>query len=266
MFDDFDDSDFADLGALMVRREADLVLSCPALGRKGARRVMFNFRPAVLDEIGGPRFNIGFAQSRKTRQFAFRIQATETGRFEPSRPGRGDRRLLRVPVPTFGFVVTDDQVEPEFFVDQVGKCILVEVPQAFRVAVPKALPAPEAKAASALDDETTLAIDRRVREMLGGDLIIPPSLGGYHFSPAERSILAALLKHPSVRREGLLAATHDPENGEDERDPKLVDVFLSKMRDRLTAIGAEIIRVDVGTYGIAADGKRALRAAIEGAS
>jgi hypothetical protein len=110
-----------------------------------------------------------------------------------------------------------------------------------------------------LDEDTRLAVDRHVKSLIAGDGELPRKIGGELFTPSERAIIAALLNHPQVRREGLLAACHDPERGEDGRDPNLVSVFLSKMRPRLKAIGVEIERADGGSFRFGFDSKSRLR-------
>ncbi len=268
MFDDFDDEDFADLGLRLVPKTADLVMTTIKMGRQRTDRVQFNFAPAVLEEIGGLRYSISFATSRRTGAHAFRIRSDPNGRFEAIRPGRGDRRLLRCPLPVTGMVAADGKAEPEFYVDGIGRVILVEVPEIFLPAKPKALPAPVALAApqrssTSIDEEMRLSIDRRIKSLLAGDVALPRVIGGAAFTEAERGILSALLRHAQVRREGLLAACHDPESGEDERDPKLVDVHFSKMRARLKDLGLVIERCDVGIYRFTPESKERLRRLLE---
>lgn len=263
MFDDFDDGDFADLGIQVRPKSADLVMTTIKMGRTHVARAQFNFAPDILAEIGGNRYSIGFAVSRKTGARAFRIRVDEAGRFEAIRPAKGERRLLRCPLP-LGVICAEGRAEPEFFVDQIGKSILVEVPDLFLVKV-KALPAPDVASAprtAAVDDETRMAIDRRMQEMLTSGCDVPRVIGGCTWTPAERAILSALLSHPQVSREGLMAATADPEKGEDERDPKLVDVFLSKMRTRLRQLDVQIENIGLGAFRMPLDAKTRLRSAI----
>jgi hypothetical protein len=267
MFDDFDFDDFADLGLRVAPKSPDLVMTTIKMGRQGADRVQFNFRPDVLEEIEGLRYSIAFAVSRRTGARAFKIRSDVTGRFEALRPGRGDRRLLRCPMPVIGMIPAEGKAEPEYFVDRVGKAILVEVPDIFLSAKPKALPPPvEAvshPSSAAVDEDTRVEIDRRLKSLLAGDVDLPPRIGGESFSMSERGILSALYRHPQVRREGLLAACHNPSAGEDDRDPKLVDVHLSKMRRRLQALGLVIERWDTGTYRFTPTSKERLRGLLE---
>ncbi len=264
MFEDFDSDEFADLGLQLVPKSTDLKMTCVKMGRHGAIRIQFNFAPAVLAEIGEHRFSIGFAVSRRTGARAFRIAADPKGRFEAQTPGRGDRRLLRCPVPAGNFAAADGAAEPEYFVDRIGKVILVEVPDLFTPAKPKVLPAPMPSTAQAtdIDEETRLAVDRRMRDLLTTGIDVPRVIAGATYAPAERMILAALLSHPQVSREGLLAATADPEKGEDERDPKLVDVYLSKMRVRLQSMDVRIENIGLGAFRMPLHSKTRLREAI----
>jgi hypothetical protein len=116
--------------SLKVR--AQLVVTIVAL--RGAERVQFNFAPEILEEIAGPRFDIAFSQKRRQ----FRIQARDLGRYEPIQPTRGDRRLLRCPLPPTVHK-SDEAIDPEFYVDREARTIVVEIEDAFK---PKALPAP----------------------------------------------------------------------------------------------------------------------------
>ncbi len=268
MFNDFDDFDFDDLGMRLKPKAADLVMTTIKMGRSQTERVQFNFAPAILEEIRGSRYSIGFAVSRRSGVRAFRIKADDAGRFEATKPGRGDRRLLRCPLPPVGVVWAEGSALPEFYVDRVGRQILVEVPDLFLQKV-RALPKPDYAAggdhrpgsASRRDDEEVrIAVDRRIKELLGANGTMPRVIGGLSFTPSEREILATLLSHSQVSRDGLLAACHDPEKGEDDRDPQIVSVFLSKMKPRLTRLGISIENIGGGAFRMPLDSKTRLRA------
>lgn len=132
--DDLTDADFEDiLPAGKAKTASDLVVTVIRLGKHKLPRVQFNFAPAVLAEIVGPRFDIAWAPHGR----AFRIRAADLGRYEPVKVGRGEHMLLRCPCPSVGFVPTDETVEPEFYVDQAKRTILIEIgDKAFRGALP----------------------------------------------------------------------------------------------------------------------------------
>jgi hypothetical protein len=110
------------------------------------------------------------------------------------------------------------------------------------------------------------ADDRVLQAALGVTNSFPREIGGEKFSGSEANILEALLKCTEVSREGLMIATHDPSKGEDDRDDKLVDVLLSRMKKRLTAIGVEIQHRYGGNYHLDAASKSRLRTFVEKAN
>jgi hypothetical protein len=262
---EFDDEDFVDL-ATRARPAAEVILSCVALGRQASKRVQINLVPSLLEEIRATRVRVGFAASRQL----FRIQADDCGPIEPIVTKRGLRRLIRAGLPTAGFAWFDGRIEPDYDVDLVGRAILIAVPEEVRARarpVP-ALPPPgkaradagdRADAAPVRDEATQEAIDRRLQELLGASDLPPAEFGGVRFTPSERAILAVLLKNPRVSRAGILAATHDPAAGDDDRDEKLVDVFVSKMRTRLGALGCSIDHTGGGVFRLSLDDKTTLR-------
>ena len=128
---DFDDADFQEIAPSRpsTAPKADLAVSIVRLGKNKIPRVQFNFAPGVLEEIAGPRFDIAWAPDHR----AFRITARDLGKFEPMNSTRGNRVLLRCPTPDVGFFATDEAIEPEFYVNQEKRAILIEIgTEAFR--------------------------------------------------------------------------------------------------------------------------------------
>lgn len=272
MFDEFDDDDFVELAGGPAPT-AGVILSVVALGRKAKATVQFSVAEPLLAEIVGPRFGIAFAVSKRSGNAAFRIKAGPQERYESMTFGKRTsgtpRRLLRCPAPadTRFKLPIGTRVEPEYFVDARTGTILVEVPE-LRKAAPVPQPAPtlslsrpveqQTKPTVTLDEETEAAIAHRMREMITGGIVVPADIGGARFTVSERHILAAVLAHPTISRQGLLEATHDGV-GDDERDDKIIDVYLSKMRARLAPLQIEIINVGGGVYRMPLDSKTRLR-------
>ena len=97
-------------------------------------------------------------------------------------------------------------------------------------------------------------LDRRRRS--GHLENFPREIGGVKFQPAEARMLEALYRGSELTMEALLAATHDPKDGDDDREVKVVDVWLCKMRPKLAQIDLVVKTI----WG----GKRALDAASKG--
>lgn len=128
---DFDDADFQDIlpARAAASTKADLAVSVVRLGKNKIARVQFNFSPSAIAEIVGPRFDIAWAPHHR----AFRITARDLGKYEPMNSTRGNRVLLRCPTPDVGFFATDEAIEPEFYVNQEKRAILIEIgTEAFR--------------------------------------------------------------------------------------------------------------------------------------
>jgi two-component system cell cycle response regulator CtrA len=103
-----------------------------------------------------------------------------------------------------------------------------------------------------------------LKAALGVTNDFPREIGGAHFTPQEAAILEALLKRAQMSRAGLLIASHDPMSGEDERDEKIVDVFICRIRKKLEPIGVKIL-TSGGAFSIDLGDKAKLRAAIAAA-
>lgn len=272
MFDEFDDDDFVELAAGPAPT-AGVILSVIALGRKAKATVQFSITEPLLAEIVGPRFGIAFAVSKRSGNAAFRIKAGPQERYESMTFGKRTsgtpRRLLRCPAPidTRFKLPIGTRVEPEYFVDVRTGTILVEVPEPPKVpTVPKPAPTMSlsrpveqlTKPAVALDEETEAAIAHRMREMITGGIVVPADIGAARFTVAERHFLAALLAHTTVSREGLMTATHDGV-GEDERDDKIIDVYLAKIRPKLGVLDCKIETMGGGVFRMPLDSKTRLR-------
>lgn len=102
---------------------AALRISIVELGRQKTRRLQLNLAPALFEELGAPaRVTAAFSPTR----FWFRVKADAAGAFEVLKPTRGNVRLIRVPLPPQ--LVGGEADEPEHWVDQIGKQLIVEVP------------------------------------------------------------------------------------------------------------------------------------------
>lgn len=246
--DGFDDSDFQDIaitGSKAAR--ADIVMSVITAGRHTTKKMQFNVASAVLAEIGltEPRARLGVAWS--IGKSAFRLKAEKNGSYEVLTPPNGDksgRALVRVPLPP-GLVDAAGKADPEFYVDTIGKLIIVECPDLFLRPAMKMLPAP-ARAdkeptreaprypGSAVDDDIVM------RAALGGSAV-PLHIDGQKFSTSEAQIVALLAHRGLVTKQACLLATIDPAQADtDDREEKIIDVFMCKIRPKLRAMGIEV--------------------------
>lgn len=256
-FADFDEAGFVALEpASKQLQKADLRLAFMKM--RSAERLTLTFKPEVLREIGGPRFDVAWNPVKRL----LLVKAGAQARFEAHATIRNVSHRILAPMPT-GLVYSQATCEPEFYVDAIGKRILIEVPVEFGRRL--SLPAPAAKveaergAASqpaTVTKEEIVAGNREILRALGVTDRFPREFRGIKFAPAEARLLEALYRGKELTIEALLAATHDPENGDDDRDVKVVEVWLSKMRPKL----AELDIVVKSIYG----GRRALDATSKG--
>lgn len=240
-FDEFDDAGFVDLQPVSKQtRRADLKLAFMKM--RSAERLTLTFSPATLDEIGGPRFDIAWNPIKRL----LLVKAGPQARFEAHDTIRKVSRRVVVPMP-HGLTFSAASCEPEFYVDAIGKRILIEVPVEFGRRL--ALPAPAAAAPASpprISGSDIEAGNRQILKALGVTREFPREIRGQKFSPAQACLIEALFKSTEgLTLEALLAATHDPADGDDDRDTKVVDVWISKMRPQLAALGISI----VSTYG-----------------
>lgn len=243
----FDDADFEDIAPVSGKpSRADLVMRVIRPRSGTSRKIQFNVAASVLAEIGidAPRARMAVAWSPQKR--AFRLKAEKTGAYEVMSPAKGaGRNLIRVPLPV-GLFDNDGTGEPEFYVDAIGKLIIVECPELFLRPNLKMLPAP-AKAAAApsreaprhpgapVDDGKVLAA------ALGINSTIPRVIDGQTFPPAEAVFVHLLATRELVTKQAVLLATADPEKSDDDqRAEKVVDVWLCKIRPKLLEMGIAI--------------------------
>jgi hypothetical protein len=273
---DHDDDDFIDIMPAKMAGKNLPQLLVRVVKLRSAVRVQFNFDPKILEEIKGPRFDI--AWSLKRRQF--RIAARDLGRYEAGQTGRGNRAMLRCPIPP-GFHPGEELVDPEFFVDQDARTITVEMEDHFK---PRALPAPAAAPSPAAAAASHREIVERARQAVpsrldgrgGGaadmdDNIIRTALGlnepralqlGEHrFTKTEAAVVELLASRDLVTKQSIMIATADPV-GDDDREEKLADVLICKVRPKLEAMGFKIMTRWGDGFTIAASQRRELKAAI----
>jgi DNA-binding response OmpR family regulator len=75
----------------------------------------------------------------------------------------------------------------------------------------------------------------------------------------EAEIASLLYRRAQVSKEALLAATHDPSKGDDERTVDIVKVHISAIRRKLAPTGVMIETIRPGFYRFDAQAKARLR-------
>jgi DNA-binding response OmpR family regulator len=75
----------------------------------------------------------------------------------------------------------------------------------------------------------------------------------------EAEIASLLYRRAQVSKEALLAATHDPSKGDDERTVDIVKVHISAIRRKLAPAGVKIETIRPGFYRFDAQAKARLR-------
>jgi DNA-binding response OmpR family regulator len=75
----------------------------------------------------------------------------------------------------------------------------------------------------------------------------------------EAEIASLLYRRAQVSKDALLAATHDPSKGDDERNLDIVKVHISAIRRKLAPAGVRIETIRPGFYRFDAQAKARLR-------
>jgi DNA-binding response OmpR family regulator len=75
----------------------------------------------------------------------------------------------------------------------------------------------------------------------------------------EAEIASLLYRRAQVSKEALLAATHDPSKGDDERTVDIIKVHISAIRRKLAPAGVRIETIRPGFYRFDAQAKAHLR-------
>lgn len=273
MTDATEDDDFVDIIPAKFAAQKLPALMVRVVKMRSAVRVQFSFEEGVLDEIHGPRFDIAWSMNRRQ----FRITAKDLGRYEPAKVGRGNRSFLRCPLPP-GFHPGEEIVDPEFYVNRETRVITVEMDDHFK---PRALPSPvrpmagpshkdivqRAKEAvpSKIDSLSSSDLDQKtIRTALGLNEPRALVLGDHRFTKTEAVIVELLAARERVTKQAIMIGTADPA-GDDNRDEKLADVLIHKIRPKLDAPGFKVMTQFGESWTIAASQRRELRAIIAAA-
>lgn len=245
--DGFEDDDFIDIEPVSSKKSrADLVMRVIKPRQGNNRKIQFNLASVILSEINiderGGRLAVQWSPAKR----AFRLKAEKGGVFEVMSPAKGEgRRLVRAPLPA-GLFDNEGEAEPEFYVDAIGKQIIIECPELFLRPKFKMLTGPVGPASepsreaprnpgAAVDDGKVL------RAALGITDTMPRTIDGHHFKPAEAAVLHLLATRELVTKEAVMIATANPENpNDDERNEKIVDVYLCKIRPQLSEMGIAV--------------------------
>lgn len=269
-------------------------IKCSEIGRGGqgkvARRVSLTFRFDKLDpevrailEVG--RLAVAFNESAK----AIRIRKQDGGQYEATEAPRGGGNvyLLRFPFPKRGMEWCSVRTEIELDVNPEQHSILIDLPAPFCPQPQKQLPPPTppvrpvdralqpprppvylgepAPGRSALDQRRlrptvhTEEDDKHMLELLGVTGSFPRKVYGTSFTPSEAAVMEALLKRVQVGKSGILLATWDPAKGEDERDEKIVDVIMCKLKKKATELNIDLTHEGGGSWSMNKASKDRLR-------
>lgn len=258
---DFDSiDDFVDVIPDQVKDEP-LVVYLTMSGRQKAPKLRLSFLEGPLTEIKGPRYLVRWSPTRRV----LRIEANERHPYEPFRMGKGSRReIISCPVPA-GFSIDSDRCLPEFYVDLVGRAINIEIPApaiggALKIAphVIKALPAPapapmpkqEPKPAPKAQPDLRPKTESRERA-----LGFPTKFGDIVLSLEEALVFELLYRRELVNRPAIMMATTD-DLVHDDRDIRVADTFVSKLRQKIEPLGIEISTIVGEGYSISPKAKR----------
>lgn len=127
-----DDADFEEILPARPRagrKRPAIEISTVALGRHGAERLQISFSLEVAAKLQDhwPRFQIGYSPNTHT----LRIRSLESGPFEAIKTPKGERHLLRIPLPAGLRVIESREPGPQSWSDD-GKTLYLIVPPVFR--------------------------------------------------------------------------------------------------------------------------------------
>lgn len=254
--EDFDSiDDFVDLIPEKAKDEP-LVVYVMMSGRQKTPKLRLAFLAGPLAEIGGPRYLVRWSPKRRV----LRVESGDRHPYEPFRMGKGSQRdILSCPVP-IGFAIDGDRCMPEFYVDQVGRAINIEIPapvgqrqaQLPQPSAPRALPAPTRPERFV---EPVGQYDADLAATLGLTATFPTKFGDIALTPAEAKVLELLYRREQASKDAIMMATAIPSQ-EDDRDDKLADVYVCKLRKKLEPLSIEIETIRGEGYRINPKAKR----------
>lgn len=119
---------------------------------------------------------------------------------------------------------------------------------------------PRDKLIERLEEENDVLRERiaMLETMLSGPEDILPIEVAMALSNSERLVLGALLQRERVSKDQIMATLYR-NSGKDEAEPKIVDVFICKIRKKLKPFGVDIETLWGTGYFIGVDGKKKLR-------
>jgi hypothetical protein len=294
---DADDGFEEILPPALMKLQRPCVMRCSAMGRQRAKRVSITFRLDFLDpDVAriiehGPRFSIAFNPAMKV----VRIKVDERGRYETITAPRGPRvRILRFPFPSAGMVFCSDDVGVQPDANVAQGAVLIDLPKQFlpppvvarlpereRAVVAaqlpgRLIPAPVSVSSQIMGDpapqRSALAQrEARLKEeaperTLTNEEVIRNGLRGLRFAPAEATIMDLLLRRESVTAAAIMVATRAPADiDNDDRDPKLAEVYISKLRAKLDRLDITIDKIKGVGWRFSPATKAIMRAEIDSA-
>jgi len=217
------------------------MMSRVVFGRSLAAKLQISFEPGLIEMMGARRVRCDWNRVAGI----FRIQTDDAGRYELSRFAKGGRYFVRLPFPEGDLYAVAGSHPAEHRLVADGRQLLVKVAAAFLEQPPA--PAPIAAPAQAPVEPVALLAPPRAEE----DDEQPPgrqwrSLRDVTFTATEAAILGVFAKRQLVTRSMILTASWDPTKAEDDdREEKLADVLLSKLRPRLEKLGL-LVRLERG--------------------
>lgn len=252
---DDDDDDWIDIERPATGHKlADVTARLSKLHAHKPARAVLTFRgPAAAWFEGAVRW-----RAQLGGNLANRVRVApdnENGRFEAA--NMHGSRVLRLGVVTAWPNELRDITDCTWAI--VGGCMVVTLPADWARArmapqpVPVTAPAPPKRDAPPAFPITTSApglagiaaerdeLAERLRQRDDEDRAdtIPAVIGETKLSPLERKVLALLVRRDHVSKTTILTAT--AKDGEDDdRDPKIADVIICKLRPKLAPLGVEI--------------------------
>ena len=265
--EDFDEVDSA--SAIKVPL-TPVMLSAVHLGKHRTARLQFSIDPDIIAQIGANRVRVEWNKIKGV----YRLKSSNEGKYQVNTFARSTRCWVRVVFPDADLYEIGGRHSALFQVNSVDKSLLVRVPPVFftepenpkqKILAPLP-PTPPRQLFSPTPlkpraPEAALDDPKIVRAALGLSADAAPTLiNGEKFTPAEAEVVRLFSQRILVTREMVLLATRDPANpDEDDRDEKLLDVYVCRVKPKLKKMSIFIKAVYGQGFTISQDERTLLK-------
>lgn len=248
---EFSDDDFEEVGRDTPTR-APVAMRVRHMGKHHVMQLQVTMAPEIVSELAASRVRIEWNRVAA----AYRLRGDDTARYQINSFARSQARWIAIPFPKDDLYDVPGLHPAEFRLLPEHRTLIVKVPAALLTPPeqPRQIKAPDhfcdaTKMVPALADPrpqrhpgAPLDDPKVVAAALGlATDPAPQDIGGQHFAPAEAEIVRLLATRERVTAQMIMLVTRDPANpDEDDRNLKVVDVYICKVRPKLKALGITV--------------------------